>query len=391
MNNDKSPFEPCHNFPTRRVCMLMVTHGCNLNCTYCYERFKNPKKQMDVELAKEIILKEIDFVKKSSDFSELEIQFMGGEPLLRFDLIKEIVEWMETHDFGVPYICFSTTNGTLLNEEKKAWFAEHKHSVVLSASFDGIESSQVANRGEKSQKVDWEYFNNVWPTQGFKMTISKESLCHLYDSYVYTAQQGFNIEASLAQGVDWDIADAELFYHQLSKLKDFYLQHNEYTPSNLLTRSLMGIGEHSDLQTKFCGSGTNMVTYDVDGKQYGCHMFTPLVLGNKAFTINEFNGWSDEASLTDESCNSCIFGRWCPTCIGFNQLTRGNMRLRDKRWCCMVAVNAIVACNFQLEYLSQNIANGNELNEVDASILQHALKAYDYLCKIDYKNHTFNA
>ena len=153
----------------------------------------------------------------------------------------------------------------------------------------------------------------------------------------------------------------------------------------------MGIGEHSDLQTKFCGSGTNMVTYDVDGKQYGCHMFTPLVLGNKAFTINEFNGWSDEASLTDESCNSCIFGRWCPTCIGFNQLTRGNMRLRDKRWCCMVAVNAIVACNYQLEYLSQNIANGDELNEVDASILQHALKAYDYLCKIDYKNHTFNA
>ncbi len=58
--------------------MLMVTHGCNLNCTYCYEKFKNGAKRMSIDLAKEIILKEIEIVKADERFEELEVDFMGG-------------------------------------------------------------------------------------------------------------------------------------------------------------------------------------------------------------------------------------------------------------------------------------------------------------------------
>ena len=99
-------FEPSER---RRTCMLMVTHACNLNCSYCYETHKK-NAYMDVNLAKEIILREAQFVNDSDQFDELQIDFMGGEPFMNFPLIKEIVEWLESGVISVPWICFATTN-----------------------------------------------------------------------------------------------------------------------------------------------------------------------------------------------------------------------------------------------------------------------------------------
>lgn len=81
----------------RRVCMLMVTHACNLNCSYCYESHKG-NNYMSFELAKDIILNEADLVKKSSKFDEIQVDFMGGEPLMNFPLIKQIVEWLKMEE-----------------------------------------------------------------------------------------------------------------------------------------------------------------------------------------------------------------------------------------------------------------------------------------------------
>ena len=108
----------------RRTCMLMVTHACNLNCTYCYETHKR-NAYMDTDLAKEIILREAQFVSDSDNFDEIEIDFMGGEPLMNFPLIKSVVEWLEGGVIPVPWLCFATTNGTLLTDEIKDWLREH--------------------------------------------------------------------------------------------------------------------------------------------------------------------------------------------------------------------------------------------------------------------------
>ena len=80
-------------FSRRRISMLMVTHACNLNCTYCYEAHKK-NAYMELELAKKIISKEAIFVEESSEFDELEIDFMGGEPFMNFPLIRAVVEWL---------------------------------------------------------------------------------------------------------------------------------------------------------------------------------------------------------------------------------------------------------------------------------------------------------
>ena len=118
-------YDPWQNeAETRRTCMLLVSLSCNLNCTYCYEEFKCGKK-MTFEMARDIILKESEIVKADSKFSGLEIDFMGGEPMTNFPLIKQVVEWARGLPLSVPYIFFMTTNGTLFDEEAKAWFRDN--------------------------------------------------------------------------------------------------------------------------------------------------------------------------------------------------------------------------------------------------------------------------
>ena len=362
--------------------MLMVTHGCNLNCTYCYEKFKNPSKKMDVELAKKLILQEIKTVKESDNFVELEIDFMGGEPLIRFDLIKEIVEWLESGVSDVPFVCFATTNGTLLNDEMKSWFTEHKKSVFLGASYDGTMGVQSTNRGRKATQLDIDFFTGTWPEQYLKMTISKESLPHLYESFVDIANKNYPVNASLAQGVDWTKEDARVYREQLSALRQYYLSHPSAEPCNLLTRSLAGIEYGVNEQTKYCGSGDGMITYDVDGTAYGCHMFTPIVLNEKAKPLGSTAECAGKLTITDSFCKGCGLSNWCPTCIGFNVKDRGNACNRDHRWCNMVAAQAAEACAYQLECLDK-ITSYRELNKAEAEQLKFALKAYEVLKKMN--------
>lgn len=105
----------CKTDQTRAyVCMLLVTNACNLNCVYCYESHKS-NKYMTLEVAQRAI--QNAFEKEGFDY--VSVQFMGGEQLLGFSLIKEISEGMWENEFSKPYELFASTNGTLLNDEMK--------------------------------------------------------------------------------------------------------------------------------------------------------------------------------------------------------------------------------------------------------------------------------
>jgi len=67
--------------PRRRTCSLIITHQCNLKCTYCYELFKS-KMSMSFDLAKAILLNEFERLGASEEFDEIVIDFMGGEPMI---------------------------------------------------------------------------------------------------------------------------------------------------------------------------------------------------------------------------------------------------------------------------------------------------------------------
>lgn len=357
-----------------RTCMLMVTHACNLDCTYCYETHKD-NKMMSFDLAKSIIIKEAELVQNDSRFDELEIDFMGGEPLMNFDLIKKIVEWLETNPISVPFICFATTNGTLLDEERKAWFKKYRDLVWLGVSYDGSTEMQRKNRGIEEKSVDFSFFHEVWPRQGFKLTVSKESLPHLAAGILESQRKGYRLAASLAQGVDWNDADAELYFEQLRLLSQASFDDPDLVPINLLTRPLFGLTSPSQHQKRFCGTGVYMATYDVDGRSYGCHMFSPVVLGqNGALETSEVE-WTCETIAEDQRCKECCLKDYCPTCMGFNYHYRGDLSKRDFRWCKMILAEAIASCEFQIKMLARQ----ESLTEEEAKHGQCALDAYPLL------------
>ena len=127
---------------------LQVTQDCNLRCSYCiYSEGSNfgqrthTHKSMSLSTAK----KALDFYRKNSpDTEKVSIGFYGGEPLLKFDLIKDVVAYAEEIFRGKEIIYSITTNATLLNDEVIDFLLNHKFKILI--SIDGPERVQNKNR-----------------------------------------------------------------------------------------------------------------------------------------------------------------------------------------------------------------------------------------------------
>ncbi len=119
---------------------LHICHDCNLRCEYCFASggtYNTPRDYMSAEVGK----KAIDFlISNSGDIKNLEVDFFGGEPLMNFDVVKQITAYAkeEAAKKGKRFSFTMTTNCLLLNEEARNWLNEEMDNVVL--SIDGRES-----------------------------------------------------------------------------------------------------------------------------------------------------------------------------------------------------------------------------------------------------------
>lgn len=383
MSSDKSRIMPIVEENLDRdghthLCMLMVTHSCNLNCVYCYEKHKSGA-EMSFEVAQNAIREEVEFIRNSKGrFSKFQIDFMGGEPLLNYKLIKRVVEWLEECDFGIPYTCFASTNGTVLTEEMKDWFRNHKDKIWLGLSYDGTAEMQSVNRNNCT--VDVGFFRETWPDYPVRMTISRQTIRDLHQGVSAIVNDGRHPEVSLALGEDWTRQDAEELGNQLLRLIDDYFEGRVPDILNVFTYRLNGILNGSGTVVG-CGAARNMITYDVDGRKYGCHMFTPIVLGVENFLpLQEFEKLL-QISKPDPRCAGCILEGFCSTCLGFNYRNRGDIAKRDDKLCLMTLVVAKCACLFQIRALTAK----KELTEEDAEMAKVALEAWPLLEKYDLK------
>ena len=331
---------------------------------------------MDVALAKEIVLSEIRLVEASDIFQRLEVHFIGGEPFMNFPLIRTVVEWLEGMNLSFPVICSCSTNGTLVDESNKQWLRQHRRMLHVILSYDGDFEMQKKNRHTTEYQVDVRFFIDTWPEYSCHMTISKETLPNLAQGVLAIQRAGGALDAALAQGIDWTEADAITYKGQLGILSEAYLSDSSLPPINLLSTGLFGISNDLEHQRKYCGTGTNMKTYDVDGKAYPCHMFSPVVCGLEKALELEAAGIVEDCPITDSSCEGCNLLMWCPTCYGINYHFRGDMASRDHRLCTMMRTQAVASCEFQLAYYSRHI---DDLTEADMEQLKGALHSYRVL------------
>jgi len=113
---------------------LHVAHDCNLRCKYCFASqgdFKGERLLMPLEVGR----KALEFISiNSGKRKNLEVDFFGGEPLMNFDVVKELVSYGRILEkkYNKNFRFTITTNGVLLDEDKMDFINENMSNVVLS-------------------------------------------------------------------------------------------------------------------------------------------------------------------------------------------------------------------------------------------------------------------
>lgn len=116
-----------------RQLILEITKDCNLRCSYCSASGRYaPAKHRYLHMSRENMLKALDFFCPNADQNEPAITFYGGEPLLRFDLIKETVEYVNRRYPGLNVSYNLTTNGTVLEQRQLEFFIQNDFTLMFS-------------------------------------------------------------------------------------------------------------------------------------------------------------------------------------------------------------------------------------------------------------------
>lgn len=119
--------------PIKSMC-LNIAHDCNLRCSYCFAAqgdFGHGRKLMPLEVGKAAI----DFlIEHSANRHNLELDFFGGEPLMNFEVVKQVVAYARSleKEHNKNFRFTITTNGLLLTDDKIDYINREMSNVVLS-------------------------------------------------------------------------------------------------------------------------------------------------------------------------------------------------------------------------------------------------------------------
>ena len=154
-------YEPyIHRFTERETVVkamcLHIAHACNLGCKYCFAgdgEYHGPTGLMSFEVGK----RALDFlVENSGSRHNLEVDFFGGEPLLNWDVVKQLVAYGRSieKEKGKLFRFTLTTNGTLLNDDIMEFVNKEMSNLVL--SIDGRKDVHDRMRPYRNGKGSYE-------------------------------------------------------------------------------------------------------------------------------------------------------------------------------------------------------------------------------------------
>lgn len=336
-----------------KAIILIITYDCNLKCTYCYE----PKKahhRMTADKAKEIIRKEIEGLDDS--YSNVIIQFMGGEPLLCFDLIKEVSEWIWSQDFKVEIRnIHAPTNGTILTEDMREWLIRNKDRFSLALSFDGNKLMQNKNRTMSSREIDLDFFAKTFPDVAVKMTLSPDTISYFYEGFKYLHDLGFNeIGPSLAIGdnIGWTKEHLTILAEQLNLIVDYLLENPDVHKVGNLDIPVWDILD-KDAMDRSCRVGKDIICYDYNGVSYPCHIFSPITLDSEKSAMSRNIDFNEVREKTT-SCVKCVLGKTCTRCYGINFRDRGDCAIPSPFDCAQFKLFFFANCRYQIKLANKN-------------------------------------
>lgn len=350
---------------------LHVAHDCNLRCEYCFASqgdFEGDRLLMSLETGK----KALDFlVEKSGNRKNLEVDFFGGEPLMNFNVVKDLVEYGEKlekiHNKNFRFTI--TTNGVLLNDEIMDYINQKMDNVVL--SLDGRKEINDKMRPTKTKEGSYDIIEPKYleliKLRGDKSyyvrgTFTKNNLDFSKD-VLYLRKRGFDSvsvepvvakpEESYAIGKE-DLGKVLEEYENLSRE---YLKLKKKGDRFEFFHFMIDLDQGPCFikRASGCGAGVEYVAVTPEGDLYPCHQFVGdenFKLGNISTGIEKTDKVSEfrEANVyTKEDCSDCWAKFYCSggchaNAYNFNKDLKKpysvECEMEKKRIECAISVNA---------------------------------------------------
>lgn len=297
---------------------LHIAHDCNLACKYCFAEegeYHGRRALMSYEVGK----KALDFlIANSGTRRNLEVDFFGGEPLMNWDVVKQLVEYARSveKERGKNFRFTLTTNGMLIDDDVIDFANREMSNVVL--SLDGRKEIHDRLRVDYAGNGSYERivpkFQKLVEARGNKNYYMRGTFTHANPDFTkdlfHMADLGFT-ELSMEPVVCAPEDPAALTAEDLEIVKDQY----ELLAKDMLRREKEGkpitFYHHMlDLtggpciykRISGCGSGTEYMAVTPWGDLYPCHQF----VGEEAYKLGDIWNGVTNTALREEfrSCNA---------------------------------------------------------------------------------------
>jgi len=312
---------------------LHIAHDCNLACRYCFAEegeYHGRRAVMSFEVGK----KALDFlIAGSGSRRNLEVDFFGGEPLMNWEVVKQLVEYgrsrEEIHNKRFRFTL--TTNGVLLNDEIMEFCNREMSNVVL--SLDG--RKEVNDRMRPFRKGAGSYDLIVPKFQKFaesrnqtnyyvRGTFTRNNL-DFSEDVLHFADLGFkqmSIEPVVASPEEpYAIREEDLprILDEYDKLAVEYVKRRKEGRGFNFFHFMIDLDQGPCVAKRLsgCGSGIEYLAVTPWGDLYPCHQF----VGQEGFLLGNVDDGITNTDLRDEfklcnvyakdKCRNCFARFYC--------------------------------------------------------------------------------
>jgi len=315
--------------PVLRTIALNLTNNCNFACRYCFANHGNygkPGIVMDINTAKKAINLLFKSVTENNQ-SRAAVAFFGGEPLLEWELIKEIVSFAKNNSpENINLRFLLTTNASLMTPQKIKFMKDNNFSVMV--SIDGAKKENDRNRIKPNGEGTYDKIidnikaaNRVIPLT-FRATITNNNL-NLVRIVKHFRKLG-------AQIITFGLDNNNLREETYSKIGNNYEKLRKRYFNDLISGEIYEITNFSQIlfqllfrerKISHCNAGLSYLGVAADGLMYKCPRFTDIS-GHQFADINDLekvemklNGFRKElrrdAGSRNLNCAQCPFVYLC--------------------------------------------------------------------------------
>ena len=296
---------------------LYVAHTCNLNCSYCFAsqgKYHGERAVMSFEVGK----RALDFlVEHSGRRRNLEVDFFGGEPLMNFQVVKDLVAYARSieKEAGKNFRFTLTTNGVQIDDDVIEFANREMSNVVL--SLDGRKEVHDRYRVDYAGNGSWERivpkFQKLVEARGGKNYYMRGTFTHANPDFLKDIQVMLDLgftELSMEPVVcaagdpsELTAEDLPIVLEQYEKLAELMIARRREGRPFTFYHYMIDLSGGPCIYKRIsgCGSGTEYMAVTPWGDLYPCHQF----VGEEKFCLgNIWDGVTNHAVQEEfASCN----------------------------------------------------------------------------------------